>query len=112
MKQKILLFLGDLWNVFDVVIICLFFFGFSLRWELSLLGYARAFYALAVSLCVVRIVDMFAVSPHLGPFVHIIGVMVSESIVYILGVLYYGEELKELRSESICIGIRGMGNIG
>jgi len=72
-----LLYFNDIWNLIDILAITLFFIGLTLRYQVADLGHARALYALTFSIISIKVLDMFAVSQHLGPFVHIIGKMVS-----------------------------------
>ena len=75
--EKLRLFFSDLWNVVDAFILLLFYIGFVLRFQPGYVSYARCFYGLSVSIVIPRIMELFAVSPHLGPFVHIIGMLVG-----------------------------------
>ncbi|ESO08111.1 hypothetical protein HELRODRAFT_169845 [Helobdella robusta] len=77
-KQKIHIFFYDLWNLLDMMSICLFFTGFVIRFSPSLISSARAFFCLTVSVCIIRVVDFFVISPRLGPVVHTTGKMLKE----------------------------------
>ena len=54
----------------------LFFVGFGLRWNPSLRLIGHVVYAIDLMLWIIRILDIFTVSKHLGPYVVMIGKMV------------------------------------
>lgn len=76
MLQKLSVFFNDWWNIIDVFAIVFFFIGVSLRFVPELILHARVFYALTFVIFVVRILDLFSVSKHLGPYVNMIWKMV------------------------------------
>ena len=71
------LYFLDVWNIVDLTCLAIFFGGFCIRFHPHLTEVARALYCITASVCIVRIVDFFCVSPRLGPFVHIIGKLVG-----------------------------------
>ena len=97
MRQKLRVFFTDFWNVFDMLTIALFFVGLTLRLQNGLVGDGQAFYCLTVALCIIRILDFFVISQHLGPFVHIIGKMVC--LFSINFVLYFKDRSPKGTSE-------------
>ena len=66
------------WNIFDAVVIALFFLSFVLHMS-GLLIQGRITYAIDLMLFIVRILEVFYVDKTLGPYVVMIGRMVSSS---------------------------------
>ena len=66
----------SIWNIWDVIGICLYFAGFSIRMG-GLLMEGRIVYAIDLMLFILRILEMFYVSKKLGPYVVMIGRMVN-----------------------------------
>ena len=65
-----------MWNIWDTLVIVLFFLGFGLRMG-GLLIQGRITYAIDLMLFIVRILEIFYVDKTLGPYVVMIGKMVS-----------------------------------
>lgn len=76
-SQKLWVYFIEVWNISDAVAIVLFLLGMALRLNAPTLGYGRVFYCISIIFWFVRILDLFAVSKHLGPYVMMIGKMVS-----------------------------------
>ncbi len=67
----------DIWNITDAIGILLFVIGVSLRLHHpTTLLHGRVFYCVCIIFWYTRILDLFAVSKYLGPYVMMIGKMV------------------------------------
>ena len=64
------------WNWWDVIAIVLYFVGFALRMANQLVE-GRIVYAIDLTFFIVRILEVFLVDKDLGPYVVMIGRMVS-----------------------------------
>ena len=70
--------ISSYWNIWDVLVIVLFFLAFALHIG-GLLIYGRITYAIDLMLFIVRILEFFYVDRTLGPYVVMIGKMVSSA---------------------------------
>lgn len=68
--------ISNYWNIWDAIVIVLFFLAFGLRTG-GLLIQGRITYAIDLMLFIVRILEIFYVDRTLGPYVVMIGKMVS-----------------------------------
>ena len=68
--------ISSYWNIWDAIVIVLFFLAFGLRAG-GLLIQGRITYAIDLMLFIVRILEIFYVDRTLGPYVVMIGKMVS-----------------------------------
>ena len=68
--------ISSYWNIWDAIVIVLFFLAFGLRTG-GLLIQGRITYAIDLMLFIVRILEIFYVDRTLGPYVVMIGKMVS-----------------------------------
>lgn len=77
-SQKIKVWFSDYFNISDFLAILMFFVGFGLRFgdpSVSVAG--RIFYCLNIIFWYVRLLDILAVNQQAGPYVMMIGKMVS-----------------------------------
>lgn len=77
-NQKINVYFSDYFNITDALAIILFFVGFGLRFGSGQVRIAgRTMYCLNIIFWYVRLLDFLAVNQHAGPYVTMIGKMVS-----------------------------------
>lgn len=78
LKQKINVWLEDYWNITDLVAISVFLLGLLLRLQNQpSMGYGRVIYCVDIIFWYIRVLDIFGVNKYLGPYVMMIGKMVS-----------------------------------
>lgn len=81
LKQKINVWLEDYWNITDLVAISVFLLGLLLRLQNEpSMGYGRVIYCVDIIFWYIRVLDIFGVNKYLGPYVMMIGKMVTASI--------------------------------
>ncbi|XP_066567246.1 transient receptor potential cation channel subfamily M member 6 isoform X1 [Amia ocellicauda] len=84
LSKKINVWFSEYWNITDVLAIVLFVIGFALRWKdqpLQTLG--RIIYCLDIIFWYVRLLDLFAVNQHAGPYLTMIAKM-TKNMFYIV----------------------------
>lgn len=75
---KIKVWFNEYWNFTDSLAIVLFAIGFGLRWtDKPVQTAGRIIYCLDIIFWYVRLLDLFAVNQHAGPYLTMIGKMVS-----------------------------------
>ncbi|NWW68364.1 TRPM6 protein, partial [Ifrita kowaldi] len=75
-RQKVKVWIYEYWNFTDSVAIILFMFGFGLRWSNPPVQTAgRLLYCLDIIFWYTRLLDLFAVNQHAGPYLTMIGKM-------------------------------------
>uniref|UniRef100_A0A8D2MX66 Transient receptor potential cation channel, subfamily M, member 6 n=1 Tax=Zonotrichia albicollis TaxID=44394 RepID=A0A8D2MX66_ZONAL len=75
--QKVKVWIYEYWNFTDSVAIILFMIGFGLRWSNPPVQTAgRLLYCLDIIFWYTRLLDLFAVNQHAGPYLTMIGKMV------------------------------------
>ncbi|XP_039946930.1 transient receptor potential cation channel subfamily M member 6 [Hirundo rustica] len=75
-RQKVKVWIYEYWNFTDSVAIILFMIGFGLRWSNSPVQTAgRLLYCLDIIFWYTRLLDLFAVNQHAGPYLTMIGKM-------------------------------------
>uniref|UniRef100_A0A8C9MZV4 non-specific serine/threonine protein kinase n=1 Tax=Serinus canaria TaxID=9135 RepID=A0A8C9MZV4_SERCA len=75
--QKVKVWIYEYWNFTDSVAIILFMIGFGLRWSSPPVQTAgRLLYCLDIIFWYTRLLDLFAVNQHAGPYLTMIGKMV------------------------------------
>ena len=80
LKQKINVWLEEYWNITDLAAILTFLMGLMLRLQREpYLGYGRVIYCIDIIFWYIRVLDIFGVNKYLGPYVMMIGKMVSVS---------------------------------
>lgn len=80
LKQKINVWLEEYWNITDLVAISTFLLGLLLRLQPEpYMGYGRVIYCVDIIFWYIRVLDIFGVNKYLGPYVMMIGKMVSNS---------------------------------
>lgn len=78
LKQKISVWLEEYWNITDLAAIITFLFGLMLRLQHEpYMGYGRVIYCIDIIFWYIRILDIFGVNKYLGPYVMMIGKMVT-----------------------------------
>lgn len=78
LSQKIKVWLQEYWNITDLVAICVFLVGATLRLQRQpYMGYGRVIYCVDIIFWYIRVLDIFGVNKYLGPYVMMIGKMVS-----------------------------------
>lgn len=76
--QKVKVWIYEYWNFTDSIAIILFMVGFGLRWSNPPVQTAgRLLYCLDIIFWYARLLDLFAVNQHAGPYLTMIGKMVS-----------------------------------
>lgn len=77
-RQKVKVWIYEYWNFTDSLAIILFMIGFGLRWsEPPVQTAGRLLYCLDIIFWYARLLDLFAVNQHAGPYLTMIGKMVS-----------------------------------
>lgn len=78
LSQKIKVWLQEYWNITDLVAISMFMIGAILRLQKQpYMGYGRVIYCVDIIFWYIRVLDIFGVNKYLGPYVMMIGKMVS-----------------------------------
>lgn len=78
LSQKIKVWLQEYWNITDLVAISMFMVGAVLRLQRQpYMGYGRVMYCVDIIFWYIRVLDIFGVNKYLGPYVMMIGKMVS-----------------------------------
>lgn len=77
-SQKVWVFFSETWNIVDAIAVVLFAIGVSLRLNPPSMLQGRVFYCLDIVFWYIRILDIFSVNKYLGPYVMMIGKMVSD----------------------------------
>ncbi|NXK38184.1 TRPM6 protein, partial [Piprites chloris] len=76
--QKVKVWIYEYWNFTDSIAIILFMIGFGLRWSNPPVQTAgRLLYCLDIIFWYTRLLDLFAVNQHAGPYLTMIGKMVA-----------------------------------
>lgn len=76
--QKVKVWLQEYWNVTDLIAILLFSVGMVLRLQdLPLRSDGRVIYCVNIIYWYIRLLDIFGVNKYLGPYVMMIGKMVT-----------------------------------
>ena len=78
-KEKLRDWSADPWNLLDIFAISLFYVGLTLRLQSDpkMIPLGHTIYAVDVMLWVIRLLDIFSVNKYLGPYIVMIGRMVS-----------------------------------
>uniref|UniRef100_A0A669QLJ5 Transient receptor potential cation channel subfamily M member 6 n=1 Tax=Phasianus colchicus TaxID=9054 RepID=A0A669QLJ5_PHACC len=77
-RQKVKVWIYEYWNFTDSLAIILFMIGFGLRWsEPPVQTAGRLLYCLDIIFWYARLLDLFAVNQHAGPYLTMIGKMVT-----------------------------------
>uniref|UniRef100_A0A8C0FR01 non-specific serine/threonine protein kinase n=1 Tax=Bubo bubo TaxID=30461 RepID=A0A8C0FR01_BUBBB len=77
-RQKVKVWIYEYWNFTDSVAIILFMIGFGLRWSDPPVQTAgRLLYCLDIIFWYARLLDLFAVNQHAGPYLTMIGKMTA-----------------------------------
>lgn len=69
------------WNILDGFAVVSFFVGLGLRLHPTTRSAGHVIYCLDVMLWIIRLLDIFSVSKHLGPYVVMIGRMVTKCFI-------------------------------
>lgn len=78
LSQKVKVWLQEYWNITDLVAILVFIIGAILRLQNQpYMGYGRVIYCVDIIFWYIRVLDIFGVNKYLGPYVMMIGKMVS-----------------------------------
>jgi hypothetical protein len=75
--QKIHVYFEDIWNILDTIAIILFAIGVGVRLNPSTQIHGRVIYCVDIIFWYIRILDIFSVNKYLGPYVMMVGKMVS-----------------------------------
>lgn len=75
---KLRVFFSQYWNIWDLVAILMFFSAVGLRMYDETRQAARIIYTLNIVFFYIRILEILSVNQYLGPYVKIIGKLVSE----------------------------------
>ncbi|KFQ64067.1 Transient receptor potential cation channel subfamily M member 6, partial [Phaethon lepturus] len=77
-RQKVKVWIYEYWNFTDSIAIILFMIGFGLRWSNPPVQTAgRLLYCLDIIFWYARLLDLFAVNQHAGPYLTMIGKMTA-----------------------------------
>lgn len=79
--RKFKIWSSGYWNLCDAAAILLFFVAFVLRLTGALIA-GHVCYAVDIIFWILRILEMFTAHKHLGPYVVMIGKMVSRFCIY------------------------------
>ena len=74
---KFRLWVNNLWNAMDCIGIASFFIALAFRLDRDWRSVGRVLYAINLSLWTIRSLKFFSVNKYLGPFVTLMGKMVS-----------------------------------
>ncbi|XP_022248148.1 transient receptor potential cation channel trpm-like [Limulus polyphemus] len=80
--HKISVWIDNRWNACDLVAILFFLLGMSLRFHVDTQEEGRVIYCVDIIYWYLRSLDFFSVNKYLGPFVTMIGKMVSNMIYF------------------------------
>ena len=75
--MKLRVYISQLWNILDTLGISLFTVGFVLRFFPSTRRDAQLIYTVDIIFWNIRILEILSVNKYLGPYVKIIGKLVS-----------------------------------
>eukprot|EP00794_Sanderia_malayensis_P009473 gene9473-10461_t len=71
------------WNICDGIAIVLFYVGLGLRLSSSTMIAGHVVWAIDIMLWIIRLLDIFSVNQHLGPYVVMIGRMVKDLLYFL-----------------------------
>ncbi|KFO97615.1 Transient receptor potential cation channel subfamily M member 6, partial [Calypte anna] len=78
LRQKVIVWIYEYWNFTDSIAIIIFMIGFGLRWSDPPVRTAgRLLYCLDIIFWYARLLDLFAVNQHAGPYLTMIGKMTA-----------------------------------
>ncbi|KAK3749590.1 hypothetical protein QZH41_019731, partial [Actinostola sp. cb2023] len=72
------------WNICDGLAVLFFFVGLGLRLQKSTASIGHVVYSLDIMLWIIRLLDIFSVSKHLGPYVVMIGRMTVDMLYFLI----------------------------
>uniref|UniRef100_A0A8K9VD65 Transient receptor potential cation channel, subfamily M, member 1b n=1 Tax=Oncorhynchus mykiss TaxID=8022 RepID=A0A8K9VD65_ONCMY len=85
LKQKINVWLQEVWNITDLAAISTFLVGLLLRLQNEpLLGIGRVIYCIDIIFWYIRVLDIFGVNKYLGPYVMMIGKMMIDMLYFVI----------------------------
>ncbi|XP_045072686.1 transient receptor potential cation channel subfamily M member 1-like, partial [Coregonus clupeaformis] len=85
LKQKINVWLEEVWNITDLAAISTFLVGLLLRLQNEpLLGIGRVIYCIDIIFWYIRVLDIFGVNKYLGPYVMMIGKMMIDMLYFVV----------------------------
>nr|XP_033782640.1 transient receptor potential cation channel subfamily M member 6 isoform X3 [Geotrypetes seraphini] len=80
-SHKVKVWINEYWNITDSIAIVLFVIGFGLRWgDKAIQTVGRLIYCLDIIFWYVRLLDLFAVNQHAGPYLTMIGKMTANML--------------------------------
>lgn len=82
--MKVRVFMGRIWNTWDLVSIALFAVGVMLRWVPRFVIDAHLVYTVDLVLWNIRILEIMSVNQYLGPYVKIIGKLIRDMAYYLI----------------------------
>lgn len=77
-SMKLRVYISQLWNILDTAGIALFILGMILRFVPATLMDAQLIYTIDTIFWNIRILEILSVNKYLGPYVKIIGKLVSD----------------------------------
>ncbi|KAJ8401541.1 hypothetical protein AAFF_G00378580 [Aldrovandia affinis] len=77
LSKKLKVWLSEYWNMADSVAILLFLVGLGLRWQDAFRTAGRIVYCLDIIFWYVRLLDLFAINQHVGPYLTMIAKMTA-----------------------------------
>uniref|UniRef100_H3BGC2 Transient receptor potential cation channel subfamily M member 1 n=1 Tax=Latimeria chalumnae TaxID=7897 RepID=H3BGC2_LATCH len=84
-SQKVKVWLQEYWNITDLVAICVFAIGLTLRLQNQpYMGYGRVIYCVDIIFWYIRVLDIFGVNKYLGPYVMMIGKMMIDMLYFVV----------------------------
>nr|KAF6412078.1 transient receptor potential cation channel subfamily M member 1 [Rousettus aegyptiacus] len=85
LSQKVKVWLQEYWNITDLVAICVFLVGATLRLQRQpYMGYGRVIYCVDIIFWYIRVLDIFGVNKYLGPYVMMIGKMMIDMLYFVV----------------------------
>ena len=65
------------WNILDAMAIAIFVIAFGIRMRIGWEVYGQCIYAVDITIWIIRLLQIFYVNKHMGPYVVMVGRMVS-----------------------------------
>lgn len=104
-SMKLRVYISQLWNVLDTVGISLFIIGMVLRFVPATLRDAELIYCIDITLWQIRILEILSVNKYLGPYVKIMGKLVSYISFNLMVLLTVWDNKEQYFQVDLLIGI-------
>lgn len=100
LKNKFKEWASNKWNLLDGVAVVSFFVGLGLRLHPTTRSVGHVVYCLDVALWIMRVLDIFSVSEHMGPYVVMIGRMVMTHFIILRMYHFFVKRFRRCRLSS------------